>query len=107
MSVSSQASIVYRGERIERDGAPARRAGRRARGSGRRSKEGARARGEDPHPRVAPDLLRTPGREAELTRCSAALAGLGCARRAPMAWYHKVPAPKLPAQDKRARLEGR
>jgi acetyl-CoA carboxylase carboxyl transferase subunit beta len=23
-----------------------------------------------------------------------------------MAWYHKVPAPKLPAQDKRARLEG-
>src|SRR5207237_181999 len=25
---------------------------------------------------------------------------------APMAWYHKVPAPKLPAQDKRARLEG-
>ena len=23
-----------------------------------------------------------------------------------MAWYHKVPAPKLPAQDRRARLEG-
>src|SRR2546423_3403400 len=23
-----------------------------------------------------------------------------------MAWYHKVPAPKLPAQDKRTRLEG-
>jgi acetyl-CoA carboxylase carboxyl transferase subunit beta len=23
-----------------------------------------------------------------------------------MAWYHKVPAPKLPAQDKRARVEG-
>ena len=23
-----------------------------------------------------------------------------------MAWYHKVPAPKLPPQDKRARLEG-
>src|SRR5438477_10262985 len=23
-----------------------------------------------------------------------------------MAWYHKVPAPKLPAQDRRTRLEG-